>query len=344
MPTKNKAKVKKTHRLSWYSWLLIFVDVCALICFFVAYGPYDKVRDWLVTTALQTGTHKYFAYVLYNESMVKDIMAKNKTTESDDATDVSAIKFVENPDTGHYANEFEKMILQHDEGAEYKILEIKEDGYSGYMVVIYDPSRLDLVLTNSSYGEYMSDFAKRVNAEVAVNGGGTYGFSSNNTLWGKGSAIIDGKLVRNRGIIEPFIGLTYDNILVLRKCTANEAMSVGYRWATIFSPYLIVNGVKSQFSGNGGYGYQPRTAIGQRKDGVILLAVIDGRGSNGSNGASMVQLANLFEKYGAYNAANLDGGGSTMLYEKGEIVNEPRGWGYTGERHIGEALVLKYPQ
>ena len=57
----------------------------------------------------------------------------------------------------------------------------------------------------------------------------------------------------------------------------------------------------------------------------------------------MVQLADLFEKYGAYNAANLDGGGSTMLYEKGKIVNEPRGWGYTGERHIGEAIILRYP-
>ena len=342
---KNKKTVRKqkTHRLSWYTWLLMFVDVCALVCFFVAYGPYSQVRDWLVTTALQTGTHKYFAYVLYNESMVKEILAKNKTTETNEATDASAIKFVENPDTGYYANEFEKMILQHEEGAEYKILPIKENGYSGFMVVVYDPSRLDLVLTNSRYGEFMSDFASRVNAEIAVNGGGTYYFLESNALKGIGSAIVDGKLERNRGFVEPFVGMTYDNILVLKRCTANDAMALNYRWATVFSPYLIVNGEKSKFSGNGGYGYQPRTAIGQRKDGVMLLAVIDGRGSNGSQGASMVQLADLFEKYGAYNAANLDGGGSTMLYEKGKIVNEPRGWGYTGERHIGEAIILRYP-
>ena len=124
MANSKKKKAGGTVRLSWYSWLLIFVDVCALICFFLAYGPYDRLRDWLVTTALQTGTHKYFAYVLYNESMVADIMEKNKTVISDDATDVSAIKFVENPDTGHYANEYDKQILQHEEGTDYKIIRI----------------------------------------------------------------------------------------------------------------------------------------------------------------------------------------------------------------------------
>ena len=199
---------------------------------------------------------------------------------------------------------------------------------------------MDLCLTNSSYGEYMTDLVERTGVRLAVNGGGTYGFRSNNTLAGWGSAIVDSKVVRNRGIVEPFIGLNQDNVLVLKQCTCNQAMEIGYRWATVFSPYLIVNGVKSTFSGNGGYGVQPRTAIGQRKDGVILLLTIDGRGAGGSQGATMPQLADIFERYGAYNAANLDGGGSTMLCENGEIINNPRGWGYDGERHIGEALVI----
>lgn len=47
------------------------------------------------------------------------------------------------------------------------------------------------------------------------------------------------------------------------------------RWNQ-FSPVLIADGVK-QVSGSAGYGLQPRTAIGQRADGVIALLVIDGR-------------------------------------------------------------------
>ena len=49
----------------------------------------------------------------------------------------------------------------------------------------------------------------------------------------------------------------------------------------------------------------------------------------------------LLEKYGAYNAANLDGGGSSTLVVKGELINSPRGYGYSGQRYLPNAWIVK---
>ena len=55
----------------------------------------------------------------------------------------------------------------------------------------------------------------------------------------------------------------------------------------------------------------------------------------------MTELADLFERYGAYNASNLDGGGSSMLAINGELVNHPAGWNYTGERYVYDAIIFR---
>ena len=67
-----------------------------------------------------------------------------------------------------------------------------------------------------------------------------------------------------------------------------------------------------------GSGANPRTAIGQRADGAILLLVTDGRGASGHLGATASDLISVMQEYGAVNAANLDGGSSsTMVYNGG---------------------------
>ena len=123
--------------------------------------------------------------------------------------------------------------------------------------------------------------------------------------------------------------------------SAEKAIKKGMRDAVTFGPFLIVNGKPAQVKGNGGWGYANRTAIAQRKDGIVLFLVIDGRGANGSDGISIADMITLFEKYGAYNAANLDGGGSSVLTIEGELINSPRGFGYTGERYLPNAWILK---
>jgi exopolysaccharide biosynthesis protein len=67
-------------------------------------------------------------------------------------------------------------------------------------------------------------------------------------------------------------------------------------------------------------GVNPRTAIGQRSDGAILMLVIDGRQVI-SLGATMEDLVDIMMEYGAVNACNLDGGSSSLMWFEGEYVN-----------------------
>ena len=62
-----------------------------------------------------------------------------------------------------------------------------------------------------------------------------------------------------------------ENKLVLGKFTKEQAVSMGIRDAVEFGPFLIVNGKSSFVKGNGGWGIAPRTAIGQRSDGIVLF-------------------------------------------------------------------------
>ena len=69
-------------------------------------------------------------------------------------------------------------------------------------------------------------------------------------------------------------------------------------------------------------GRNPRTAIGYTKDNNLILLTADGR-EGSSIGLTLVELAQLMKEYGCVNAMNLDGGGSTVMYIKGNVVNKP---------------------
>ena len=88
------------------------------------------------------------------------------------------------------------------------------------------------------------------------------------------------------------------------------------------APFLIVNGKPSFIKGNGGWGIAARTAIGQRKDGIVLFLVVDSN-YNRTKGATMADLVDIMQKYGAVNAANLDGGTSSVMVVEGEMINDP---------------------
>ena len=82
---------------------------------------------------------------------------------------------------------------------------------------------------------------------------------------------------------------------------------------------LIINNEIRQLNGMGS-GLNPRTAIGQRADGAVLMFVTDGRGKAGHLGASCADLIEVMHEYGAVNAANIDGGSSTCMYYEGEYL------------------------
>ena len=155
-----------------------------------------------------------------------------------------------------------------------------------------------------------------------------------------GGLIANGEVLEESDNTESLITLTKDGKLVLINSSVNQLDQAGNtEWAVCFSPFLIVNGNPAQFTGNAG-GQQPRTAIGQRADGIILLVTIEGRGANGSFGINYEDLTEIFLKYGCINAANLDGGGSTTLVVENEVINDPVSFGKEGERKVYDALVF----
>ena len=344
---KNKEKQKKSK----ISIFLIIVDSLVIICFFLAYGPFSYFRDLLVTTAMTTMSHKYFAYVLYSEDQVKEILDNNKLIEPEEDTDSSKINFNPNFDNGSYESVYEEQILKKDKGNDvYKYLKISGSGWKGYMVVIYDPADVQLVFSQKygKGGEYISTMAKNNKALVAMTASGVKTSAGKNPITGtaiKNGKVYDvGKKINKGGGL---IGFTKDNVLMLTKKSAKQAIKDGMDRAVEFGPFLIVNGKPASFKGNGGWGIANRTAIAQRQDGIVLFVVIDGRQS-GSVGISMPDLVKLFQKYGAYNAANLDGGGSSALYVRtdinkassGKLVNNPVGYGYSGERFMPNAWMV----
>ena len=114
------------------------------------------------------------------------------------------------------------------------------------------------------------------------------------------------------------------------------------RDAVEFTPALIINGEPAQITGNGGWGYAPRTAIGQKQDGTVLFLVIDGR-SAVSVGATIRDILDIMLEYNAYNATNLDGGSSSVLMLGDEVLNHPSGSDSDGQRFLPNAWLVIDP-
>lgn len=320
-------KKNNKKRNNIFTIILSICDVIAITILFLLYGPYPNFREWLITTAMSTMSHQYFATTFYNNKTIDDILAKHNIVEPDFNTDPNFIIIEE----GTYIDDYDREILDRNKDDIYKLIEIDENGYSGYLVAIYDPSKIKVTYSkNLGYsGEYLVDMAKREKAIVAINGGG---FIDKDGLGTGGQAIgaiiSDSKIISNYGSSQyggGIIGFTSDNKLYLGKISASEAINMGIRDAVEFGPFLIVNGKSSFINGNGGYGVHPRSAIAQRKDGIVLFLVIDGR-SLKSKGADMNDLVDILLRYHAYNAANLDGGNSSALVIENKIVNHPINW------------------
>lgn len=333
-------KVKDKKKVSLGVKLLLVVDFLALLGFFFMYGPVRIVRDFYVSSALTSRTHRYFAYVFYSPEKVKEIASQNTVIENEEDSDASAIHIADIEDTGVYESIYEEQILKKNKKNDiYKIIKLEESTYTAYITVVYDPARVDLASArNLVYGgQEVTDIAKENKALVAINGGSAK--IRNHALIPKGIYMQDGKVLFDSGRAEKIISFNKDHVLVLSRMTSKQAKKAGIVDAVCFGPYLIVNGKASEFRGDGGYGNRPRTAIGQRQDGIVLFLTVNGKA--GFNGTTMKDLTDIFIRYKAYNAANLDGGGSTTLVENGELVNDPAGWGYTGARHVANAFLVK---
>ena len=105
-------------------------------------------------------------------------------------------------------------------------------------------------------------------------------------------------------------------------------------------PYLVKDGevyvdMTAQKLGAIG-GRNPRSAIGYTSDNNLILVAVDGR-EGSSIGMTLMELANFMKSSGCIGAINLDGGGSTVMYVNGQIVNKPQ---MRGGIPLSNAIIL----
>lgn len=309
----------------------------------IFYGPFTNLRKTVVGTAMSTFTHRYIATTFLSQKKIDEILTSkdNNTSNVKDTT-----SSLDSNDTSDEKQQEIKIPVNHDNSTEMYQIQGKKS--KGYLLVIKDPSRVRVGITSKlgKEGEKTSDIAKEHNAIAAINGGAFTDKSPDGKTWcGTGGlpggvVIIDGKTVysdaANNDQKYDVVAFTKEGKLVVGKNSINEMMTKGVRDAISFGPTLILNG-KEQYDFPD-QGYNPRTAIGQRKDGAILFLVMDGRQAK-SLGASLEEIRGILMQQGAINAINLDGGSSSTMYYEGDIVNNPSD--PYGERTIATAIYVE---
>lgn len=332
MTKKKDKKLKISLKVKRVFLLLFSIGIMGLSTgLFLLYGPYDKLRNTLITTAMTTMSHQYLARWFYTDEYINKVLANNYIIEINEDTNPDLINMPDFNNNGKYKNKYEKDIFEGvDENTLYKKIKVKGSGYDGYIVAIYKPEKVKLAVSSKlgTEGQTLQTMAKNNNAKIIMNASGFY-----DPTWSGNGAIPHGTVIKDGRIIYDyddaqvgggFIGFDKNNKLILGRMTKEKAISIGMRDAIEFGPFLIVNGKPSFVKGDGGWGIAPRSAIAQRSDGIVLFVAINGRNyRSGILGIDMVDLTELLMNYGAVNAANLDGGTSSALLEGQELLNNP---------------------
>lgn len=308
----------------------------------VEFGPSEKARDLFVVSMMETSAAQFLATSFLGQEKVDEIMAANAIQNTDEITDTELVVIGGKKDGSVSLNggdktngtNGEKNIIPGSDGQEVDpdgdgidIVEVVGSTYRGKMMIVYDPTRVFVGVSGEfgedKYGKTINEiYGSYDNIVAGINGGGwddrpghgtggePYGIvmSQGEVLWG-------GPLSTSWECC----AITNEGKLIVGTFSIHKAIEMGVTDAAKYGPTLIVNDVPTESLGTGG-GLNPRTAIGQRADGAMLLLVIDGRQSN-SLGASLVDVQDVMLKFGAVNAYNLDGGSSTSMLYHGEHIN-----------------------
>ena len=293
--------------------VLVFLIGVLLI---VNRGPSVTFRDMFVMTVSESSAGDFLATWFLPEETVNQILEDN------------AIKTGDNVSTGDDV----VIATPAPDQKPFEIIDVSGKTFNGKMMIVADPSRVKIGTPPGGYGENKEgmstlNMASYYNSLAAVNGGGFYDTGKGNGGVPTGRENSDGIVISggkmlwgNRDTTYEVIGINKENKLVLGKMTGGQALDSGIVEALNFGPYLIMDGepcvIGSAITEGG---LNPRTAIGQRKDGAILLLVINGRQAN-SLGASYDDLISVMLEHGAVNAANLDGGSSSYMVYENEII------------------------
>ena len=335
--------MKKKKRKSGGSALVRFIDrvfglIVATVIVGVVFGltlewilvkgPSPALRDSFVMTMMWTRRFDFIPQIFLTQEETDTIFNEHWSINNTEATDTSLITVKANQQTeqgdeesGPRADDYGYVD---EDGDGIIIVDVKKKGFVGKMIIILDPSRV-FVGKPEVYGGYgltLEELNNRYNAIGGVNGGGFYDPEGGGTGgYPDGLTVVGGEIVHEGTSTRTFCGLDRNNILHVGDYDSDEAIEDGIRDGVSFGPALIING-KGEYGNHMESGINPRTAVGQRADGAILLLAIDGRQVH-SIGASFGDARDVMLDFGAVNACNMDGGSSTVMYYNGQYINSP---------------------
>ena len=218
------------------------------------------------------------------------------------------------------------------------IVTLRGDGYSGRMAIVKNPGQVKLAVSRTlgSSGSYLKDMCRQNNAILGINASG---FSDPEGSGNGGEAF--GMIMTDGTACRPDLDTTMKIISIdtANRLNVTNTLPAGARDAMQFSPALIING-RQLISGSSGWGLQPRSVIGQTAEGQILMAVIDGRQPGYSIGITLGDLTDILYRYGAYQASNLDGGSSAVMYYRGRDITRSSAVTPEKGRHIPNAWIV----
>ena len=322
---------------------MVFIALVLTITL-ICHGPSESAKELFATTILETGQLKFLANVFLSKDELQKIVDKNSLQDMDDEVDKNLINTEGNK---------EKELIE--------IHNVSGDGFEGTMMVVNDPSKISLA-TTYPWGEYGKELGVIVNEAGAIAGvnGGIYYSSGNKGGRPYGVTVSNGEIqditLGWSGLY--LIGFDENNLLriislegmnksavekMVKEEKIRDAISFQEESSDANNHFvkLIINGEKRELSGKGS-GQNPRTAIGQRKDGSVLILVTDGRGKNGHLGATASDLIEIMAEYGAVNAANVDGGSSSSLYYNKKYLRTSVTFYYTNSSwRLPTAFVVK---
>lgn len=322
---------------------MVFIALVLTITL-ICHGPSESAKELFATTILETGQLKFLANVFLSKDELQKIVDKNSLQDMDDEVDKNLINTE--------GNKGKELIEIHN---------VSGDGFEGTMMVVNDPSKISLA-TTYPWGEYGKELGVIVDEAGAIAGvnGGIYYSSGNKGGRPYGVTVSNGEIqditLGWSGLY--LIGFDENNLLriislegmnksavekMVKEEKIRDAISFQEESSDANNHFvkLIINGEKRELSGKGS-GQNPRTAIGQRKDGSVLILVTDGRGKNGHLGATASDLIDIMAEYGAVNAANVDGGSSSSLYYNKKYLRTSVTFYYTNSSwRLPTAFVVK---
>ena len=297
------------------------------VMYVLAKGPSTTARDLFVRSVRETSAVGFLANLYFSEAEITEIIQGKDVAEYVE-TDTSLIQIPQpEPDTDNNDGPVaDQWGLIDEDGDGLIIQDVKGQGYVGKMMVVLDPSRVIMGSVPAAYGYRGYTVAEMVGYYDAVAGINAGGFLDPNGT-GNGSipdtmVVFEGQIYyAENGVSAGFVGFDENHIMHVGKPSVQDVIDKKIQYGVCFGPVLISNGQvhnPDQLTS----GVNPRTAIGQRSDGAVLLLVIDGRQVS-SLGATYLDVAEVMLSYGAVNACNLDGGSSSVMWYEGKYINSP---------------------